>query len=113
MSNKKPYRLIKDFEYPYEPKKRIVVFGGHDTFLKVIKPMLPSVKYVDARMKQSFNPALVKNADIVLVQTNCISHRQFYNVVREAKKHNKKIKYFKYASAKKCADQVVAYDIIQ
>ena len=40
---------VQDITFPYETKKRVVVFGGHDTFLKVIKPMFPTVRFVDTR----------------------------------------------------------------
>ena len=35
----------------------------------------------------TFSPELVRNSDIVWVQTNCISHPMFWNVVKYAKQY--------------------------
>ena len=95
--------------YPYETAKRTTVFGGHDTFLKAIKPMLPNVRFIDSSY-MTFSPELVRNSDIIWVQTNCISHPMFWNVVKYAKQYGVQLRYFLYASAEKCAAQVVEAD---
>ena len=100
---------VSDATYPYETAKRTTVFGGHDTFLKAIKPMLPNVRFIDSSY-MTFSPELVRNSDIVWVQTNCISHPMFWNVVKYAKQYGVQLRYFGYASAEKCADQVVEAD---
>ena len=64
-------------EYPYETRKRTVIFGGHDTFLKAIRRLLPDVKYVDAKL-MAFSPEIIRNADVVWIQNNCISHSQYW-----------------------------------
>ena len=107
-----PERLEKTerkISYPYSTRKRTVIFGGHDTFLKAIKPMLPNVRFIDSSY-MTFSPELVRNSDIVWVQTNCISHPMFWNVVKYAKQYGVQLRYFLYASAEKCADQVVEAD---
>ena len=58
----------------------------------------------------TFSPELVRNSDIVWVQTNCISHPMFWNVVKYVKQYGVQLRYFLYASAEKCADQVVEAD---
>ena len=98
-----------EYDYPYETKKRTTVFGGHDTFLKAIKPMLPNVRFIDANY-MTFSPELVRNADIVWVQTNCISHPMFWNVVKYTKQYGVQLRYFTQASAERCADQIVEAD---
>lgn len=45
-------------DYPYETRKRTVIFGGHDTFLKAIRLLLPDVKYVDAKL-MAFSPEII------------------------------------------------------
>ena len=100
---------VSEETYPYETAKRTTVFGGHDTFLKAIKPMLPNVRFIDSSY-MTFSPELVRNSDIVWVQTNCISHPMFWNVVKYAKQYGVQLRYFLYASAEKCADQVVEAD---
>ena len=100
---------VSDETYPYETAKRTTVFGGHDTFLKAIKPMLPKVRFIDSSY-MTFSPELVRNSDIVWVQTNCISHPMFWNVVKYAKQYGVQLRYLGYASAEKCAGQIVEED---
>ena len=100
----------KVYAYPYETKKRTVVFGGHDTFLKAIKPMLPSVKFVNTAIL-SFDPNIIRNADVVWIQNNCISHSQFGSIVKQCKQAGVQMRYFGYASAEKCAEQLVTEDL--
>lgn len=99
----------KEIQYPYETRKRTVVFGGHDTFLKAFRPLLPTVKYVDTAI-YSFSPEIVRNADVVWIQNNCISHSQYGNIVRLTRQHGIQLRYFAYASAEKCAEQLVIED---
>jgi len=100
---------VKEIQYPYETRKRTVVFGGHDTFLKAFRPMLPTVKYVDTAI-YSFSPEIVRNADVVWIQNNCISHSQYGNIVRLTRQYGIQLRYFAYASAEKCAEQLVIED---
>ena len=95
--------------HPYSTRKRTVIFGGHDTFLKAIKPMLPTVRFVDAN-NMAFNPEIIRNADVVWIQNNCISHSQYWAIVKNCKLAGIQMRYFGYASAEKCAEQVVEWD---
>lgn len=102
-------KATREIKYPYETRKRTVVFGGHDTFLKAFRPMLPTVKYVDTAI-YSFSPEIVRNADVVWIQNNCISHSQYGNIVRLTRQYGIQLRYFAYASAEKCAEQLVIED---
>ena len=104
-----PEEELKKISYPYSTKKRTVVFGGHDSFLRAIKPMLPEVKFVDTD-QYGFAPEIVRNADVVWVQTNCISHSQYNNITRLTRQYGIQLRYFGYASAEKCAEQLVTED---
>ena len=99
----------KAFEYPYETKKRTVIFGGHDSWLKAIKPMLPSVRFVDANIL-AFDPDIIRNADVVWIQNNCMSHSQYWSIVKNCKLAQVQMRYFGFASADKCAEQLVIED---
>jgi len=99
----------KKIDYPYETKKRTVVFGGHDNWLKSIRPMLPGVRFVDVE-QYAFNPELIRNADVVWVQNNHISHTQYGNIVKQTRRHGIQLRYFGYASAEKCAEQLAIED---
>ncbi|MBR1659549.1 MAG: hypothetical protein IJ705_04460 [Oscillospiraceae bacterium] len=102
-------RAEEQIEYPYETRKRTVVFGGHDTFLKAIKPMLPTVRFVDSG-NLAFNAEIVRNADVVWIQNNCISHPMYWKVVKNCKVFDVQLRYFGFASAEKCAKQLVLED---
>jgi cell division protein FtsB len=102
---------ISTVEFPYTVLKTTVVFGGHDTWVKAIRPLLKGdIKFVPREMK--IDVSLVKNADVIWIQTNAIPHRSYYSIVDTARKYRKPIRYFTFASASKCANQVVCNDII-
>ena len=97
-------------DYPYTVRKNTVVFGGHDSFLRAIKPMLNNVKFMELE-QYGFDPNIVRNADVVWVQTNCISHSQYKNIVKIVRTAGVQLRYFGYASAEKCAEQLVLEDM--
>lgn len=102
--------LEKSYSYPYATRKRTLIFGGHDSWLKVIKPMLPDVKFVDAA-HFTFNQDLIRNADVVWIQTNCMAHAQFSNIIGKVRLYGIQLRYFGYSSAEKCAEQLVTEDL--
>ena len=99
----------KQIDFPYSPKKRTVVFGGHESWLKAIRPMLPGVKFVDVA-NYGFNPEIVRNSDVVWIQNNCISHSQYGSIVRITRQYGIQLRYFAYAGAEKCAEQLAEWD---
>lgn len=99
----------KNYSYPYDTVKRTVVFGGHDSFLRAFKPMFRNVRFVDAS-NLAYNPDIIRNADVVWIQNNCISHSQFWSVVKNCKLAGVQMRYFGFASAEKCAEQLVTED---
>ena len=95
--------------FPYEVQKDTVVFGGHETWVKAIKPLMKgNIRFVAREMV--FDVSIIRHADILWVQTNSMPHRTYYRIVDTARKYNKPIRYFTYASAVKCAKQVVDND---
>ena len=103
-------KVEKKYKYPYETRKRTVIFGGHDSFLRAIKPMLPTVRFVDPG-NLTFSAEIIRNADVVWIQNNCISHSQFWNIVKNCKLAEVQMRYFGFASAEKCAEQLVTEDL--
>lgn len=95
---------------PYETTKRVVIFGGHPNFLKQMKGYLPNVRFVDVD-NIAFNPDIVRNADIIWIQANYLSHSQFSNAVKAARQYSVQVRYFINSSAEKSAMQVVEDDI--
>lgn len=100
---------IDDSQYPYAVQKSTVVFGGHETWVKALKPMLKgNIKFIAKEMK--IDVSLVRYADVVWIQTNAIPHRSYNSIVNTARKLGKPIRYFTNASAAKCAEQIVEND---
>ena len=94
------------FTYPYHTQRRTVVFGGHASWRTSIRQMLPDVIFVDVD-NYGFNREIVRNAEVVWIQNNCLSHTQFGNVVRITRPQGIQLRYFAYASPEKCANQLV------
>ena len=84
----------------------VVVFGGHPTWLKAIKPMLPDVKFIEGVPSSE----QIKGAEMVWLQTNYMSHKAFYKIIDIVRSKNIPLRYFTSASAAKGAEQVVAAD---
>ena len=99
---------IAKINFPYPTKHKIVVFGGHDSWLREIRHKLPNVRFVDRDILPSAD--LIRNADVIWIQTNCINHPNFYKITDVVRKYGKQLRYFSYASAVKCAEQIVEQD---
>ena len=98
-----------DIGFPYHNIQRIVVFGGHDSWAREIKPRLPDVRFIDRDMVP--NAELIRRAEIVWIQANAISHAYYYKILDETRKHSIPVRYFSYASALKCAEQLAEQDM--
>jgi len=106
---KKTTASLPDVSFPYNTVKRYVVFGGHDSWSKIIRPLLPKVRFVNAFAKPEQD--LIMYADTVWIQNNAISHSAYYKIMNVARTHKIPVKYFTYASAEKCAEQLALYDM--
>ena len=92
--------------FPYHTQNIMVVFGGHETWSREMRPKLPDVRFVDRTMVP--NADMIRRADVVWIQTNAISHGYYYKIIDEVRKYDVRVRYFSYASAQKCAEQIVA-----
>lgn len=92
------------YGFPFQTERRIVSFGGHSSWLKAIRPMLPNVRFFEASVVP--NADKIKHADVIWLQTNCMSHVYFTTLLNHARKYDVPIRYFNYASARKCAEQI-------
>lgn len=95
----------ENIEFPYLTEKRLVVFGGHDTWLKAIRPLLPNVVFVGREQNPSVDT--IRGADAVWIQANALSHKHYYKIINVARTNRIPVRYFSYASARKCAEQLV------
>ena len=97
-----------DVTFPYTARKRTVVFGGHDSWAREIKPKLSGVTFVDRHRLPDKN--LIRNADVVWLQSNAMNHGTYYRIIDEVRKYNIPVMYFSHASAQKCAEQLALAD---
>lgn len=99
--------------FPYEVRKDTVIFGGHATWEKVIRPLLKgNVRFIDKDLF-TFDPAIIRSADVVWIQPNAMSHTQYYRIIDTARQYKKPVRYFTHASAFKGAVQVMENDLAQ
>ncbi len=98
-----------NIRYPYTARRTISVFGGHDSWSKVIKPMFTNVRFINRDVTP--HQDIIKNSDIVWIQTNAMSHKYFYKVIDVVRENHIPVRYFSYASASKCAEQIVLDDL--
>lgn len=89
--------------FPYRTDRRVIAFGGHDSWLREIKFKVPDVRFMGEDISSA---EVIRRADVVWIQTNCIGHNTYYNVIDLVRRYGRKVRYFKYASAVKCAEQI-------
>lgn len=96
-------------ELPWQVKRRVAVYGGHDSWRKAVKPLLPGARFYDREELTDLNT--VRGADVVWLQVNAMSHKYYYRIIGTARKHDIPVRYFGSASAKKCAVQLALEEL--
>jgi len=96
---------------PYTVNGRYVIFGGHESWAKAIKPLLQgdSVRFISPHTRP--DASLIRHADTVFIQNNAISHADYYKIINIVRRENIPVEYFQFASAEKCAEQLAKYDM--
>lgn len=84
--------------------KKVYVFGGHPTWLKVIKERLVNAKFFTDGNLHSLD--VIRNADEIWIQPNAISHSFYGKVLDTARLNGIPVRYFDFAGTKKCLEQV-------
>lgn len=92
-------------QFPYTVTRKVISVGGHASWQKAIKQLLPNVIFIDPFTTPDSN--LIRNADVLWFQTNAINHSLYYKLLDISRQRNITVRYFSYASAEKCAEQVV------
>lgn len=96
-------------QFPYTIQKETVVFGGHPTWLKEIKPLLNgNIRFMEA--PDHFDENIIRNADTVWIQNNAISHSVYYRIMNTARSYHIPVHYLAFSSARKCAEQIMNKD---
>lgn len=91
--------------YPYTTTGKIISFGGHDAWLKEMRKKLPNVMFIAPDSLPNID--LIRNADAVWLQTNCLSHSDFFRVINIVRQNGIPLRYFSFAGSEKCAEQLV------
>ena len=91
-------------DLPWQVKRQIVVFGGHDSWRKAVRPLLPGARFYDREVLP--DPNTIRGAETVWLQVNAMSHTYYYRIIDVARKYDIPVRYFGSASAKKCALQL-------
>ncbi len=99
----------KPIQLPYQIRRRVLIFGGHDTWSKSIRPLLPGARFFERESLPDLNA--IKGADVVWIQANALSHKFYYRIIETARRENILVRYFSFASARKCAEQVVEHEL--
>ena len=89
---------------PESITKKVCIFGGHATWIKVIKERLTNAKFFkDGNLH---NLDVIRNADEIWIQSNAISHSFYGKVIDAARFNGIPVRYFGFAGTKKCIEQV-------
>lgn len=101
--------IEKQIQLPWQVRRKVLIFGGHDTWSKSIRPLLPGARFFERESLPDLNA--IKGADVVWIQANALSHKFYYRIIETARKENILVRYFGFASARKCAEQVVENEL--
>lgn len=108
-SQEKSEEAIDDKAFPYEVKRNTVVFGGQESWLKAIRPLLTgNIRFVGTFL--NFDVGLVRYSDIIWIQTNTLSHKQYYRIIDAARAYSRPVRYFTRSSATNGAAEVMKAD---
>ena len=95
--------------FPYEVKKKTLVFGGHPSFISGMQKLLTGkITFIDTN--KGFTASIIKDADVIFLQTNAMSHSAYYRIMHEARRCENHLEYFVAAGLKSCAGQVIKAD---
>lgn len=84
--------------------KKICIFGGHETWIKVIKERFINARFFKGGDLHSLD--IIRNADEIWIQSNAISHSFYGKVLDAARFYDIPVQYFSFAGTKKCIEQV-------
>ena len=97
--------------FPYTVQRDTLVFGGHESWTKAIKKLLAgNIRFVSK--DYVFDTSIIRHVDVVWIQPNALSHKQYYRIVDTARQYKRPVRYFLSASAQKCAEQIADCDSI-
>ena len=105
ISKKKFYSRYGNKSKQETDTKKICIFGGHETWIKVIKERFINARFYRGGDLHSLD--VIRNADEIWIQSNAISHSFYGKVLDAARLYDIPVWYFKFAGTKKCIEQVI------
>ena len=85
--------------------KKICVFGGHPTWIKIMEKSLINAKFFKDDNLHSLDS--IRNAEEIWIQSNAISHSFYGKVLDVARLNGIPVRYFRFSGTKKCKEQVI------
>lgn len=97
-----------EISFPYTSDKNIVIFGGHPSWLRTMRQLLPEVRFIEPQENPDVNA--IRNADVIWMQVNAMPHCFYGKIMDIARQRKLPVKYFTHASAEKCARELAEDD---
>lgn len=98
-----------NISYPYILKHKTVIAGGTVSWCNAIRSKFNNIKVIDGLTTP--NDDLIKYAEIIWIQVDCMKHKNYYKIMNIAKKYNIPVKYFTNKGIISCCNQLVESDI--
>ena len=99
-----------DIVFPYTLTLRTLAFGGVDAWRNGMQSLVRGARFYDRDTLR--NPNMLKQADVVWLQTNAMPHSLFYHILDIARRENLTVRYFSSSSARNCAEQMVREEML-
>lgn len=93
-------------DYPIRSTKKVLIYGGHATWVAPMRQRFPDCTFMSGA--DSYNYDGVASADIIIFQTNAISHSSYKSVKPIAATNKIPVKYFEKAGVDNCSRQLYA-----
>ncbi|MGX8699304.1 MAG: hypothetical protein ACSW8F_05175, partial [bacterium] len=78
---------------PYEVRRSTLVFGGHKSWSREIRQLLRgNIRFIDKDLV--FDTGIIRNADVLWIQTNALAHKNYYRIIDAARINKKPVRYF-------------------
>ena len=96
-------------DFPYRPKRNIVIFGQRPAWGKVIKQHLKDVEIICEDTSSKNYERKISEADLVWIHLK-VSHSFYGKVLKSCRKYKIEVKHFYRQGGKSCAREVYNYE---
>lgn len=96
LDNEEEYVEIDEVNYERLKEYKGVIVGGHDSWQRKIKEMLPNFKFISTDAL-NFDVNILNNKEPVFIYTNCLNHGLYYKLINEIRKKDIPLYYLSYS----------------